>query len=342
MDILQQRILEIALQLPGYLGYEAKERRRDMDKWTRGQLAAKYGELDTYLARIQKKASLEVIVDLENLDQKLQRLIARMNTALTGYAGWFDAAQIVEDDIDALTQFDATLAGGAPQLQAALDKIAVALRAAPSAAFRADVDDAIGACAELLDNLNARFDEREQFLATGKKPALTILPPRQPGASPLGALERKRQPNAEIAALVNLKLNDAISFGGADYIIAGKITYSSASGSFWAFLLQDGGKKLWLRVGPGNEIAACQETQFRVPSPLPETFAHDNQDFSRIDAGQAQVTVEGAGGIKRGAANYARYTCDAPNRLWLEDFGTESRAMAGSVVDMSEFKIYRR
>ena len=80
MDILQQRILEIAMQIPGYLGYEAKDRRRDMDKYTRGQLAGKYGEMSTSLARVQKKAPLAHIVDLENLDQKLQRLIARPAT----------------------------------------------------------------------------------------------------------------------------------------------------------------------------------------------------------------------------------------------------------------------
>ena len=336
MDLLQQRILEIALQLPGYLGYEAKERRRDMDKYTRGQLAQKYGEMDTYLARVQKKAPLENIVDLENLDQKLQRLIARLNTALTGYAGWFDAAQIVEDDIDALTQFDAALANGVPQLQSALDQIAAALKA------NAGVDDAISACAELLDNLNARFDKREQFLATGKKPSPSILPPRQPDASPLGALEAKKQPSVEIAALANLKLNDAVSFGSADYIVAGKITYSVASGSFWAFLLQDGGKKLWLRVGPGDEITTCQEVKLGVPSPLPETLTHDNQTFARADRGEAKVTVEGAGGVERGSVEYARYRADAGNRLWLEDFGTETRVMAGQVVGADELKTYRR
>jgi len=338
MDILQQRILEIALQIPGYLGYDAKERRREMDKHTRGQLAQKYGEMETYLARVAKKAPLDNVVDLENLDQKLQRLIARLNTALTGYAGWFDAAQIVEEDIDALTQFDAALASGVPQLQAALDQIAAALKA------KDGVDDAIGACAELLDNLNARFDEREQFLATGKKPALTTLrvPPRQPDASPLGALAAKPQPDAQSAALANLKLNDAVSFGGADYIVAGKITYSRAAGSFWAFLLQDGGKKLWLRVGPGTEIATCQEVKLGVPSPLPESIQHAKQTFTRADSGQAQATVEGAGGVKRGAVNYARYDADAGNRLWVEDFGAETRVMAGQVVGADELKTYRR
>ncbi len=55
MDDLQQRIVEIALQIPGYLGYEAKERRRDMDKHTRLQLAAKYEAEDTHLARIARR-----------------------------------------------------------------------------------------------------------------------------------------------------------------------------------------------------------------------------------------------------------------------------------------------
>ena len=87
MDLIQQRILEIALQIPDYLGYAAKERRREMDRYTRGQLAQKYGEMETYLARVAKKAPLENVVDLDNLNQKLQRLIARLNTAPTGYAG---------------------------------------------------------------------------------------------------------------------------------------------------------------------------------------------------------------------------------------------------------------
>jgi len=87
MDDLQRRILEIALQIPGYLGYEAKERRRDMDMYTRGRLRAQYDELHTTLARIRQKALMAHAVELENLDQKLLRFIARMQTAPRGYAG---------------------------------------------------------------------------------------------------------------------------------------------------------------------------------------------------------------------------------------------------------------
>lgn len=173
MDRIQQRIIEIALQVPEYVGYQAKERRRDADKLVRRQLAGKYDEQRTRLSRISRQAPLDYVVELENLDQKIQRLIARLNTAPGGYAGWFDAAQIVEADLDQLTEFDAELAQGVPQLKAALDNVAVAVKA------RNTVDDGIGACADLLDTLNAQFDQREQFVAMGKKPS-PVRPRRPP------------------------------------------------------------------------------------------------------------------------------------------------------------------
>jgi len=332
MDDLQRRILEIALQIPGYLGYEAKERRRDMDLYTRNRLRAQYDELHTTLARIRQKALMAHAVELENLDQKLLRFIARMQTAPRGYAGWFDAAQIVEEDLDALTQFDAALVSGVPKLKAAIDKVAAAVKS------KQEVDDAIDACAELLDTLNAEFDQREQFLATGKKPAASILTGIQ-AESALGALQSRTSPPAELVAISNLKLNDAVTYDRRDYIVAGKITYSVASGSFWAFLLQDGGNQLWLRVGPGNEIAACQQIKLDVPSG--NSIVYSGQTLTRGDAGSAHVVVEGAGGAKRGGVEYARYAAGNA-RLWLESFGTEVRTMFGQTIDPIELKVYRR
>lgn len=334
MDLLQQRILEIAMQLPGYLGYQAKERRRDMDKYTRNKLGNKYDELHAALARVRSRASLGHAVALENLDQKLLRLIARFETAPRGYAGWFDAAQIVEADLDALTQFDAALARGVPQLKNVIDKIAAAVKS------KQNIDDAVDECAELLDALNAEWDQREDFVAMGKKPSLSMLPERLV-ESPLGALEAKKAPPAELVALANLRLNDALTYADTDYIVAGKLTYTIAAGSFWAFLLQDGRKQLWLRVGPAGELATCQEVKLDVLFPAPETLPVQGQIFTRAIEGKAQVSVEGAGGNRRGTVEYARYT-NSDARLWIENFGTETRAMVGQTIDVTELKVYRR
>ncbi len=335
MDIIQQRIIEIAQQIPDYIGYQEKERRRDANELVRRQLATKYGEQRNRLSRLQRGAPLDSIVELENLDQKLLRLIARLQTATGGYAGWFDSAQIVESDLDQLTQFDASLADGVGQLQTKLDAIAAALKS------KAGIEDAVSACADTLDALNAQYDQREQFVSLGKKPSPLTMPTRQQ-PSPLAALESKKAPAQEIVNLATLKVNDAVSLGSTDYIVAGKITYTVSAGSFWAYLLQDGGKKLWLRVGPGGEAATCKEIEFSVPSPLPDPVKYKNQVFARGDAGKANVMVEGAGGVKRGSVSYARYAADDDSRLWVEDFGTETRVMVGQTIDARDVTTYRK
>ncbi len=333
MDRIQQRIVEIAQQIPEYVGYQARERRRDADKLVRRQLAAKYDEQRTRLTRLARQAPLDTVVDLENLDQKLQRLIARLNTAPGGYAGWFDAAQIVEGDLDQMTQFDIKLTEGVPQLSAALDRISSTMKSKKGSA------DAISACADLLDSLNAQFDQREQFLAMGKKPSLA---PELPPVSPLQALEAKKAPWAEITRLSSLKMQDAVSYGDVDYLVAGKITYAIVQGAFWAFLLRDGQEERWLRVAPGNEVVISRKVDYALQRPFPESIEYEGQSMSRDNAGTANITVEGAGGVKRGSVEYARYTDASGSRLWVEDFGTETRTSWGQVVDPTDLKTYRR
>ena len=335
MDTIQQRIMEIAQQIPEYVGYQQKERRCDANELVRRQLAAKYDEQRAHLARLQRQAPLDSIVALENLDQKLLRLIARFRTATGGYAGWFDAAQIVESDLDQLTQFDSSLAGGVDELRKKLDAIGAAQKS------KAGLDDAVADCADTLDALNAQYDLREQFVSLGKKPS----PEQQisrPSSSPLGALEGKPAPSKELVNLAGLKVNDAVSFENSDYVVAGKITYSISGGSFWAYLLQDGAARQWLRVGPGGETATCQEIKISVPSPSPESLQHGGKQFSRTDLGTATVMVEGAGGVKRGSVSYARYGDGGDARLWVEDFGSETRIMMGELVDPADVTAYRR
>ena len=332
MDELQQRIIEIALQIPGYLGYEAKERRRDMDKHTRMQLASKYDAENTHLSRIARSAPIQYSTALENLDQKLERLLARFQTAPRGYAGWFDSAQIVEEDLDALTQFDAALAGGVAQLKSAIDAIGAALKT------KQGVEDAISACAELLDTLNTQFDQRENLLATGKKPTLDLFANL---ASPLQALKAKIQPPADFQALTNLKLNDAVSYDGTDFIVSGKITYNDAGETFWSLMLKDRSQERWLRVGPSEEISLCDEIKLSAPSPLPDSIEHSGSGFAKDISGTANVTVEGASGTRRGSVEYGRFIAQNA-RLWLEDFGQGKRTMLGQTVDASDLKVYTR
>lgn len=332
MADLQQTIQNIAQQIPGYVGYQTKERRRDADKVLRQRLANQYSTQRERLNRITQDATragqFDYVDDLEGANQQLQRFIARLETAPRGYAGWFDAAQLQEADLDQLYQFDASLAGGVEDLSSALQAVTTAVKA------KEGISAAIGALRETLDALNARLDARSEFVAQGKRPA--------PTASPLGALKPKPQPTAAASAYEQLKLNDAVSYDGADYLVAGRITYAVASGKFHAYLLSDRENKIWLRLAPNQELTVTKESAFGMPSPLPATLSYAGKNYTRAEQGAANVSVEGASGTKTGAVNYTRYAADGGARLWIEDWGTEIKVQAGQVVDPMEVRLYRK
>jgi hypothetical protein len=333
MGDLKQSVTGIANAIPGYAGYQSKERRRDADRILRERLTNQYNALRDRLTRIQQDAvrsgQLGVVSDLESANQQLSRFLSRLRVAPTGYAGWFDAAQIEEADLDLIYQFDASLANGVDELSAALDTLQTAVRT------KENVDKAYTALRDELDTLNQRLDAREEFVARGKRPA--------PSASPLGALKEKAAP-APVGAnpYEQLKLNDAISYDKTDYLVAGRVTYSVAAGKFYAYLLRDRDNQKWLRVGPNNELAVASEIKFSVPAPLPDSLTYDGKTYTLAEQGAANVQVEGASGTQTGAVNYHRYQADGGARLWVEDWGTEVRVTAGNVVDPFEVKLYRK
>jgi hypothetical protein len=332
MADLKETVENIGQKIPGYPGYQSKERRRDADRVLRERLATQYSEERDRLMRLMQKATrdgqLDVVDELEGANQQLQRFISRLQTRTTGYAGWFDAAQIQESDLDQIYQFDSSLADGVDELDSGIRAVSSALET------KEGVAQAISALRERLDALNERLDAREEFVARGKRPS--------PAASPLGALQAKPAPAAQASGLEQLKLNDAVSFDGTDYLVAGRITYSVSSGNFYAYLLSDREKKRWLRSGPNQELAVTDEVNFGVPSTLPDSLSYGGKTYTRADQGAANVSVEGASGTKSGAVNYARYTTDGGGRLWIEDWGTETKVQAGQVVDPYEIRLYRK
>lgn len=333
MGDIKSTVSSIANAIPGYSGYQSKERRRDADRILRERLTGQYNTQRDHLTRIQQDAvrgsQLALVSDLESANQQLSRFISRLKVAPTGYAGWFDAAQIQEADLDLIYQFDATLANGADELGVTLDALQTAVRE------KSETGKGYYALRDQLDSLNQRLDARQEFIALGKRPA--------PSASPLGALKDKQIPApAGANPYEQLKLNDAISYDKTDYLVAGRVTYSVASGKFYSYLLRDRDNQKWLRVGPNNELVIANEIQFSVPAPLPDTLSYDGKNFTVAEQGAANVEVEGASGNQTGAVNYRRYAADGGARLYVEDWGTEVRVQSGSVVDPFEVKLYRK
>lgn len=332
MADMQQTIQNLAQIIPGYAGYQAKERRRDADKILRERLATQFDGQRDRLIRVTQQATtadlFQYLADLERANQQLQRLITRLRTAPRGYAGWFDAAQIQEADLDQLYKFDTSLAAGVDKLSIALDNLVVAIRSNDA------IPSQLAALSDVTAELNQRMDAREEFLALGKRPA--------PSTSPLGALSPKPREGAPVTAFDQLKLGDAVSYSATDYIVAGRIAYTVSSGQFYAYLLQDHEPIHWLRFGPSQELAVTQEVPFTPPSPLPDRLDYSGKTYRHVEQGAANVTVEGPTGTQSGSVNYARYAADGGGRLWIEDWGSETRVQSGQVVDPMEIRLYRK
>lgn len=152
----------LATRLPGFKGYYEKELRREADKLLRTHLAERLQEQRNRLGEIQvalvKSKRMVAVGDIERAVAKLQRLIDRLKTASYGYAGWFDAVAVRNEDLDRLYQFDNDLMTGLDELAASVDSLAQMARG------QQDLAEGSVALTEALQRLNDTLDRRAQVL----------------------------------------------------------------------------------------------------------------------------------------------------------------------------------
>jgi hypothetical protein len=124
------RIESFVGKFPGYKGYKEKEMRRAADKLLRDALARRLEEQWRRLPDIQKQllssAQIQWLDDIEGATMKLQTFIDRLKTATYGYAGFFDAVRVKEDELDQLYDFDMALDGQVDEITAAVDALSSA------------------------------------------------------------------------------------------------------------------------------------------------------------------------------------------------------------------------
>jgi hypothetical protein len=124
------RIESFIGKIPGYKGYKEKEMRREADKLLRDALARRLEEQWRRLPEIQKQllssAQIQWLDDIEGATMKLQIFIDRLKTATYGYAGFFDAVRVKEDELDQLYDFDMALDQQVDEIRAAVDALSSA------------------------------------------------------------------------------------------------------------------------------------------------------------------------------------------------------------------------
>lgn len=117
--------------LAGFLGYVERENRRDADKILRVGVAERiekqWGRVSEIQRTVVQEGQLELVDDLEAGAIKLRQLSDRLKTASYGYAGFFDAVRIKEDELAKIYAFDVSLLETAEEIERAVDNVEASL-----------------------------------------------------------------------------------------------------------------------------------------------------------------------------------------------------------------------
>lgn len=149
-------------RIPGYKGYKEKEMRREADSLVRDALVRDFTTQLNRLTPIQATAldngAIEVMGSMGAVKTALQTLIDRIKWAPQGYAGFFDAVRVKEDDLDKLEAFDQQLVAEIAKVSAAIDGLDKAVTA------NAEIKAAIVVARGQVQETAALFDKRSSVL----------------------------------------------------------------------------------------------------------------------------------------------------------------------------------
>jgi hypothetical protein len=120
-------VKKLASHIPGFSGYVERQNRRAADKLLRESVADRFEELWKRTSNIQtdmvNEGMIELIDDMEQAAIQLRTFADKIRTATYGYAGFFDAVKIKEDELAQLYQFDLAFFEVAENIGRALDNI---------------------------------------------------------------------------------------------------------------------------------------------------------------------------------------------------------------------------
>ncbi len=156
---------KIASKIPGFSGYVEKSRRREADQLLRETISSRLEEVRIQLAGVHQTLSRDIIKAIDHAeplgqaDTRLMGLIGKVRDAPQGYAGFFDAVKVKEDDLARVYAFDEAMLSHSDQIAADVAALEKAV----------DMDGDIGGSIRTLDtNLreaNTTFNSRQEILS---------------------------------------------------------------------------------------------------------------------------------------------------------------------------------
>jgi hypothetical protein len=322
--------------IPGYGGYRSKEQRRESDRLIRERLANDYGQLADRLGRLATRyADERDIASVRAINKPHTRLVTfrdRVRTATYGYAPLFSQNSIDERALEQIAAFDESLGEGLEPLSASINK----LETMPAGTD--EFASTVGELEAVVESLHDRFARRSEIFEKG-----SALEPEKVagllGPEP-GQAEVDRRPTA-----YSLHDGEAITFGGQNFTVIGRVTVDMESGSRRFFQLNGGTGNAWLGI-PESAAGEFQWLERVRPEGKPgdERIRIGDTAFDKVSEERGSSEVIGTLGASGEAqVTYFAYRGFSGNEIiHVYDWGVDSLALRGARIDPMEVQLWSR
>lgn len=149
-------------RLPGFKGYEEMTERRAADRMLREHIVAVLKEQLTALNQAEKtllnNGGLASMSKVQSAKSKMQVFIDRINTAMPGYAGFYDALKVGPNELQRIYGFDASLVDFEDKFRQKIADLQTAVNT------KEGIDAAINALDALTIEANSAYSNRENVL----------------------------------------------------------------------------------------------------------------------------------------------------------------------------------
>lgn len=120
---------ELLARLPGLAGYMERGRRREADQLLRETIVGRLEQIRLQLSDVHHALSRDIVLAMDHAEAlgraetRLMGLIGKIKDAPQGYAGYFDAVKVKEEDLARLYAFDSEMLGFADLIAADVDTL---------------------------------------------------------------------------------------------------------------------------------------------------------------------------------------------------------------------------
>ena len=156
------RFESLTKKIPGYGGYKEKEQRREADALLREHIArefeAQWGRMNDLKSQMLVGPAMSQLDDMGKASRRLQTLIDKIKGATQGYAGFFDAVKVKEEQLDELYEFDNNMLTEVDKVALAVDTVQEKLDA------EENVATAVRNLTKVINDLLTLYEKRNEVV----------------------------------------------------------------------------------------------------------------------------------------------------------------------------------